>query len=274
MAPVTELSNPLRAVFTKAERPSLGVWQMFPGANVSRAMARTPDIDWVLVDCEHGNIDDGAMHDAVPAIAALGVSPIVRVADNQSWMIKRALDCGAHGILIPLIRTVQDAKDAVMASKFPPWGNRGFGSPYAMERFNPVPSMTDYLQLANDSLLTMVQIETKEALADVEAIAEIRGIDVLFIGPFDLGNNIGHPVINGEIKPELSAAILRIRDASHNAGKKCGIFCTSGAQASQFAEIGFDMLSVTTDVSGLQHFLAESVSLARGAGNIAKKTSY
>ncbi|PWY71030.1 HpcH/HpaI aldolase/citrate lyase family protein [Aspergillus heteromorphus CBS 117.55] len=274
MASFTGLSNPLRAVFTEGERPSLGVWQMFPGANISRALAKTPDIDWVLVDCEHGNIDDGAMHDAVPAIAALGVSPIVRVADNQSWMIKRALDCGAHGILIPLLRTAQDARDAVNASKFPPWGNRGFGSPFAMERFNPVPSMTEYLQHANASLLTMVQIETKEALAEVEDIAEVPGIDVLFIGPFDLGNNIGHPVINGEIKPELNAAIVRIRDAARAAGKKSGIFCTSGAQAKHFADMGFDMLSISTDVSGLSHAMTEAVSLARGEGKVEKKASY
>jgi 4-hydroxy-2-oxoheptanedioate aldolase len=88
---------------------------------------------------------------------------------------------------VPLLRTAQEAKDLVKASKFPPLGRRGFGSPFAMERFNPNPSMTEYLQQANDSLLTMVQIETQEALDSVEEIAAVDGIDVLFIGPFDLG---------------------------------------------------------------------------------------
>ncbi|KAJ0371342.1 hypothetical protein COL154_000856 [Colletotrichum chrysophilum] len=287
-----QAANRLRTAFTKGAGPSLGLWQMIPGANVSRVLAKSPGIDWVLVDCEHGNIDDGAMHDAVPAIAAAGVSPIVRLPDMQGWMVKRALDCGAHGILVPLLRTPQEAKDLVQSAKFPPWGRRGFGSPLAMERFNPAPTMTEYLQQANDSLLTMVQIETQEALNSVEDIAAVEGIDVLFIGPFDLGqserhgyqsrdesnrvagNNIGHPVINGVIKKELSDAIDRILEATHKAGKKAGIFCTSGEQSKFFGDKGFDMISVATDYTALQYTLAESLNIARGAAKPAKGGSY
>ncbi len=77
-----------KGVLDKGERVSMGVWQTLPGQNVSRVLARTPGVDWVLVDCEHGNIDDAAMHEAVPAIASCGVSPIVRLPDMQGWMIK------------------------------------------------------------------------------------------------------------------------------------------------------------------------------------------
>ncbi|OLN88535.1 4-hydroxy-2-oxo-heptane-1,7-dioate aldolase 1 [Colletotrichum chlorophyti] len=280
-----QAANKLRTAFNKGAGPSLGLWQMIPGANVSRLLARSPGIDWVLVDCEHGNIDGddnsailqrlhGAMHDAVPAIAAAGVSPVVRLPDMQGWMVKRALDSGAHGILVPLLRTAQEAKDLVLSAKFPPWGRRGFGSPLAMERFTPAPSMTEYLQQANDSLLTMVQIETKEALESVEDIAAVEGIDVLFIGPFDLGNNIGHPVINGIIKKELSDAIDRILEATHKAGKKAGIFCTSGEQSKFFADKGFDMISVATDYTALQFTISESLSIARGEAKPAKGGSY
>lgn len=201
---------------------------MFPGSNVSRALARA-NPDWIMVDCEHGNIDDAAMHEAVPAIAACGVSPIVRIPDFQSWMIKRALDSGAHGILVPLLRTVDEVKQVVAAAKFPPEGRRGFGSPLAMQNFNPMPSFTEYLQQANDTILTMVQIETKEALAAVEEIAPL--VDVLFIGPFDLGNNIGYPIIDGDVKPELEQAIARILKAAKSAGKKCGMYASSGEEA-------------------------------------------
>lgn len=90
---------------------------------------------------------------------------------------------------MPLLRTVEEAKQLVQAAKFPPRGKRGFGSPIAPERFNPVPSFTDYLQQANDALLTIVQIETKEALEAVDEIAAVDGIDALFIGPFDLGTS-------------------------------------------------------------------------------------
>lgn len=112
-----QTSNRLRTVFSESKGPSYGIWQMLPGTNVSRALARS-NPDWIMVDCEHGNIDDAAMHEAVPAIAACGVSPCVRIPDLQSWMIKSestnrksyltykvltlcllgALDCGAHGV--------------------------------------------------------------------------------------------------------------------------------------------------------------------------------
>ncbi len=91
-------------------------------------------------------------------------------------------------ILVPLLRTVQEAKDVVAAAKFPPEGRRGLGSPLAWSSWpDPAPTMTEYLQQANDSLLIMVQIETQEALDVVDEIAAIPGIDVLFVGPFDLG---------------------------------------------------------------------------------------
>ncbi|KAM0536328.1 hypothetical protein ACHAPW_006038 [Verticillium nonalfalfae] len=298
-----QAANKLKSVFTKGAGASLGVWQMIPSANVSRALAKSPGVDWVMVDCEHGNIDGmphdapahgshRAMHDAVPAIAAAGVSPIVRIPDMQASLVKRALDCGAHGVrpppldsqtptlltrrqvLVPLLRTAQEAKDLVQAAKFPPWGRRGFGSPFAMERFTPAPSMTEYLQQANGSLLTMVQIETQEALDAVDDIAAVEGIDVLFVGPFDLANNIGHPVIDGVMKPELHEAIARVLEATHKAGKKAGIFCTSGEQGKQYAEQGFDMISVATDFTMLQHAVADAVSVARDGPRPAKGTSY
>ncbi|KAK0753943.1 Pyruvate/Phosphoenolpyruvate kinase-like domain-containing protein [Schizothecium vesticola] len=254
-------SNRLKQAFQANKGPSMGVWQMIPGSNVSRILARA-GADWVMVDCEHGNIDDAAMHEAVPAIAALGVSPIVRIPDLQHWMIKRALDCGAHGILVPLIRTVEEVENVVAAAKFPPQGRRGFGSPIAMQNFNPAPTFTEYLQQANESLLNMVQIETKEALEVVEKIAPL--VDVLFVGPFDLGNNIGHPIIDGKMDPELDEAISRTLKAARAAGKKCGIFCTSGAQASSYANDGFDMISVATDYTLLGAAMAESLATARG----------
>ncbi|KAI9172044.1 Cysteine and histidine-rich domain-containing protein [Paramyrothecium foliicola] len=263
-----EASNKLKSAF-KEGRTSLGMWQMIPGANVSRILART-GVDWVLVDCEHGNIDDGAMHEAVPAIAALGASPLVRIPDMQSWMIKRALDSGAHGILVPLLRTVDEAKQLVQSAKFPPRGKRGFGSPLAMERFNPVPTFTEYLQQANDALLTMVQIETQEALEAVDEIAAVDGIDVLFIGPFDLGNNIGYPILNGAVAPELKDAIKKILTAARKAGKKCGIYASSGEQAREFKEQGFDMMNVATDHTILEHVVNQQLSIAQGGQQASK----
>lgn len=123
------------------------------------------------------------MHESVHAVASCGVSPIVRIAANENWMVKRALDSGAHGVLVPLIYSAEDARKLVESAKFPPRGKRGFGSPFSMGTFDVKGDLSglEYMQTANDSLLTIIQIETASALADVENIAKIDGIDVCVI---------------------------------------------------------------------------------------------
>lgn len=109
---------------------------------------------------------DNAMHASIHAFASCGVSPIVRIPESQGWMVKRALDAGAHGILVPMLYSIEDARRVVQNAKFPHQGRRGFGSPFSVGAFNTQPRLTDweYLNKANSALLTIVQIETKEAL--------------------------------------------------------------------------------------------------------------
>ncbi|KAF2274531.1 Phosphoenolpyruvate/pyruvate domain-containing protein [Westerdykella ornata] len=272
MNTLQEASKIFRAL--KSEKPSFGAWQMLPGTNISRAIARS-GVDWICVDCEHGNIDDGQMHEAVAAIAATGVSPIVRIAANEAWMVKRALDAGAHGIVVPLIYTVDDAKRLVASAKFPPQGHRGFGSPFSPQTFANEP-LTYYLQHANESLLTIVQIETASALESVAEIAAIPGVDCLLIGPFDLGNNIGRPILESGMHDDLKKAITKIKEAAHAEGKKVGIYCTSGEQAREFAEAGFDMISIAADMIAIPSYFGETLAAARGAGKygVAKGLGY
>lgn len=106
------------------------------------------------------------MHESIHAIASVGVSPIVRIPANEGWMVKRALDAGAHGIIVPLLYSVQDAMKLVQAAKFLPRGKRGFGSPFSVGAFDVKGDLSglEYMKNANDHLLTIVQIETKEAL--------------------------------------------------------------------------------------------------------------
>ncbi|RFU76972.1 aldolase citrate lyase family [Trichoderma arundinaceum] len=253
--------NKLKALFD-ANKPAWGGWQMLPGATISRLLAQS-GVDWVLVDCEHGGMDDRAMHEAVPAIAALGVSPIVRIPGMEPWMVKRALDTGAHGVLVPLLRTVKEAEDLVQAAKFPPWGKRGFGSPYSAKQFGPTISSNDYLNQANEAVLTMVQIETKEALDAVDEIAAVEGIDVLFVGPFDLGNNIGHRITAAGIPQELEDALTKIQAAAKKAGKKSGIYTLSAAHAKLCQQRGFDMVHVVTDYMGIEDIAKQYLTAAR-----------
>lgn len=238
------------------------------------------------------------MHDAVTAIATSGVSPIVRIADNQGWMVKRALDAGAHGILVPLIYSVDDAVRLVQSAKFPPMGQRGFGSPFPMANTG-VSTAQKYLLQANNSLLTAVQIETNEALElvstnlsslsmpfrsycvartnlaggnKVDEIARVPGVDVLFVGPFDLGNNIGRPVLDGVMHPELSTAIDKVHAAAVANGKKSGIYCTGPEQAREYVAKGFHMVSVLADVIALLSSLTAGLLVARGGGDEKKET--
>lgn len=163
---------------------------------------------------------------------------------------------------MPLIYTVDDAKRLVSSVKFPPQGTRGFGSPFSPTAFSNEP-LTYYLQNANSSLLTIVQIETKEALQSVREIAAIPGVDCLLIGPFDLGNNIGRPIL-GEMHQELKDAIERIKDAAHAEGKKVGFYCTSAEQARECAEKGFDMISIAADMVAIPSYFSQSLAVASG----------
>jgi 4-hydroxy-2-oxoheptanedioate aldolase len=177
-----------------------------------------------------------------------------------------ALDAGAHGILVPLIYTVDDAKRLIASAKFPPEGHRGFGSPFSPQTFNNE-AMTYYLQNANASLQTIIQIETKSALEHVREIAAIPGVDCLLIGPFDLGNNIGHPIITG-IDDELRKAIDSIKDAAHAEGKKVGIYCTSAEDARDCAERGFDMISIAADMLAVTAYFSQTLAVASGSSKI------
>ncbi|KAK7549471.1 HpcH/HpaI aldolase/citrate lyase family protein [Phyllosticta citricarpa] len=283
-----QAANRFQKVLTKGS-PSFGGWQMLPGTNHSRAMARS-NLDWICVDTEHGNIDgtnlllpwrhfihtvpDSQMHECVAAIASCGVSPLVRIAANESWMVKRALDAGAHGVVVPLLYTADDARKLVSSAKFPPMGTRGFGSPFPMQNFGNQ-TTTEYLQQANDGLVTIAQIETKEALENVNEIASVPGIDVLLIGPFDLGNNIGHPIIDGHVAEELTTAIDRIHKAAVDNGKRTGIYCTSGEEARKYADKGFHMMSISADMMAIPAFFSDALSAAKGglahqALNVAK----
>ncbi len=218
-------------------------------------------------------MSDDTMHEAVAAIAACGVSPIVRVQEGQHWMIKRALDAGAHGIIVPLLSNVEEARNIVKYSKFPPQGNRGLGSALPMEKFiagktgeiQEVP-MSDYYRDSNKALLTIVQIETASALEQVKDIAAVDGIDVLFVGPNDLGNSIGYPMVlnGGKTAPELDEAIEKVRKAAKDAGKYSAMYTGSGEDAKKYADQGFDMVSVANDILIVKQYFAQHIAAAAG----------
>ncbi|KAF7972782.1 hypothetical protein HWV62_17054 [Athelia sp. TMB] len=246
-------THPLLCAF-RSSTPAFGAWISLPGSLVARCVAKSsPHLSWVVFDCEHGAItlQPGAT-EAIQAIGVDGPSVIVRVpatgaSDSTSWQIKYALDAGARGVLVS---TAEQAASIVADARFPPLGRRGFGSPFAPINWGLKPF--EYVKAANSDVQVMVQIENKEGVANAKAIAEVPGIDVLFIGPFDLAMALGLPPPVPAPSAELEEVLSQILVAAHGAGKKCGIFCSGGAAAARRAAQGFDMVStVTLDPSPL-----------------------
>ncbi|KAH8111412.1 Phosphoenolpyruvate/pyruvate domain-containing protein [Phellopilus nigrolimitatus] len=241
---------PLKEVLD-AGKTAFGVWNTIPGASIVRTIASTPGISWVLVDAEHGHINDTHLYTHITAISAAGRSPLVRVPEASAWWAKRALDAGAHGLMVPLLRTAADARDAVASVQYPPKGIRGFGPMYTHHVWGGL----------HAAGLVLAQIETKEAVANLEEIAQVEGLGVLFIGPFDLSLNLG--VDFGSSAHE--DAIQKVLEVSHKYGKKAAIYCTNGDQARVRAGQGFDIISIATDVDVLSQGYAAHISSATGA---------
>ncbi|ORY57409.1 Pyruvate/Phosphoenolpyruvate kinase-like domain-containing protein [Leucosporidium creatinivorum] len=238
-------------------KPVVGSWQMLPGASLSRMTAQM-GYDFVLVDCEHGNLADADMHASVGAVSAAGSSPIVRIPAPENWMVKRALDAGAHGLLCPMMGTAEEARRFVSYCKFPVpkaklakdpsliSGIRGVGSPFAPQVFGQ--SLPDYIASSNRNTFVGVQIETVEGVENCEEIAKVDGIDLLFVGPNDLASSMGYPATEHASIPEVQEAIARVLAACKAAGKFAGMFCTSAEQVQARFEQGFDIMNLGADV--------------------------
>lgn len=154
-----------------------------PPVRIAQIVALT-GLDSIIIDGEHGHISDDSMHNSVAAISALGVSPVIRIRGPVHDIIKRALDTGAHGIMVPQINNAEEAQQIVASSKFPPQGVRGQGSAFpAIAHGLTTP---EYMKSANETLITMIQIETKAGVENVDAICAVPGVDMVFIGPNDL----------------------------------------------------------------------------------------
>ncbi|KAF5383123.1 hypothetical protein D9615_004811 [Tricholomella constricta] len=255
----------------KANKTAFGVWLTTGGVFHARTVAQaSPYLSWIVIDCEHGLIplvpgaaeSITAIHGAVPngGPSAVVRIPATGVSGSTSWQIKYALDAGARGVLVPMISTAGKAKEVVSDCRFPPAGRRGFGSPFTHGNWGV--SVPEYLATANDDISVMVQIENQEAVQNVEEIAAVDGIDVLFIGPYDLSISLGYPTPNPDPHPDVEKVIQKILQAAHGAGKKCAIYCSSGEQAATRAAQGFDMINVTSDMGAMAQAIAANISAA------------
>ncbi|KAG6864764.1 hypothetical protein C0991_007290 [Blastosporella zonata] len=256
----------------KSNKTAFGIWLTSGGIFHARTVAQSsPHLSWIVIDCEHGIIPlvpgaaetVAAIHGALPnggGPSAVVRIPATGVSTGTSWQIKYALDAGARAILVPMVSTAAKAREVVSDSRFPPLGRRGFGSPFAHTNWGV--SSSEYLATANDNISVIVQIENQEAVQNAKEIAAVDGVDVLFVGPYDLSISLGYPTPNPDPHPDVEKIIQQILSVAHGAGKKCAIYCSSGPQAAKRASEGFDMINVTSDVGALTQGINDSLAAA------------
>ena len=208
-------------------------------------LAGLAGFDFVILDAEHGPLNILVIEDLIRAAHLRNLCAIVRVGNNDPLMISRALDVGADGVQVPQITTAEDAKRAVKTAKFFPEGERGVCRYVRAAEYTNI-SKQDYFKAANKNTSVIVHIEGKEGLKNLNAILDVDGIDVLFIGPYDLSQSLGIP---GETDhPILKKEVDRIiRDASKK-GKAIGIFVENPEDAKNYIARGIQYISYSVDV--------------------------
>src|SRR5215470_4965739 len=214
----SQMQNTMKDKIRRGE-VALGVSLMFPSPQLVEMLAYA-GFDWVLIDCEHGSISPADIELMSMAADAAGITAIARPHSNASADIQSVLDRGVMGVQIPHINTRADAERAVAAVKFGPGAGRGLAAGTRPDRWGLGAHMPDFATQANAQSLVCVQIEHQEAVANIDEILKVDGIDVFFIGPWDLSQSMGHPG-NPKAPPVAAAikgALARIRAAGRTPG--------------------------------------------------------
>ena len=219
-------------------------------------------VDFVCIDWEHAQIGRERIEDLVRAADVHGVPAMVRVPGHATESIAAALDAGAAGVLVPRVSTAEQARAAVQATRYPPVGARGVGPGRAAAYGYRIP---DYLAAANENLLLAIQVETAEGLANIESIAAVDGVDVIFIGPGDLSVSIDAMGPSGAAR--LNAAIETIAAAAVRAGRTAGIFRPSTDDIDRWEGSGVRFFILASDTMLLGAGVAAAMAAARGNGN-------
>jgi 4-hydroxy-2-oxoheptanedioate aldolase len=232
----------------------LGTWLNL-GAPLSAEIAGLAGFDWVLIDREHGSGDEKDLGMQILAAQCGGAASIVRVSGIDAAEIKRALDWGPAGVMVPSIDDAQQAASVLRAIRIPPLGNRGAASSTRASRYGF--GYQNYLKTANHTLVTMLQIESARAVDNCEAIAAVDGVDVLFVGPTDLSISMNV----SDTSDAFTAPISKIATTAIAHGKAAGILARNQEQANRYRALGYSILAIESD----RGLLAKGFSAAAAA---------
>lgn len=246
-----------RLLNTAGGQPPLGTWIMSASPIVAEAIGLA-GFDWGVVDMEHTPLDTMGAMQLLQALGNTRMVPVVRVPWNDAVMVKRVLDAGATTVMFPFVQDAQEARLAVAATRFPPEGVRGMAGMSRGSRYGTQP---DYLRRANQDIGVIVQIETAHAVAQIEDIAAVPGVDALFIGPADLSGSLGVP---GQMQHASVVALMTdaVRRAKAMA-KPIGTLGLTLEVATRYRAMGFDYLAVAADLSLMMQGAAATLRALR-----------
>jgi len=241
------------------KRPQIGIWQGLASAYTAEICAGA-GFDWLLFDGEHAPNTVPTLLAQLQAVAPYPVHPIARPPIGETWIIKQYLDIGFKTLLLPLVANAAHARELVRATRYPPSGTRGVGA--ALARASGFNRNRAYLDTADDDICVLLQVETAEAMADIEAIAATEGVDGVFIGPADLSASLGHRGKPGH--PDVAAAIEDGIAKILAAGKAPGILTADAAAGRKYLDLGCLFVGVGNDVGLLVRAADELARQARG----------
>ncbi len=251
----------------KAGEAVVGAWLGIPSLVSARFMAQL-GFDYLCVDMEHQPIDLETASAMFGVIAAAGVTPLARVPWNTGENIKRVLDCGAHGIVVPMVNTREEAELAVAAARYPPAGFRSVGGALHAMNFGTDPAT--YYSRANDEILVVVQAESPTGVRNAEEILSVPGVDAVFIGPNDLLAQMGQVPKMENDTAEFVEALERIRTVADRYGVAPGIHTADHAMCNRRIAQGFRFMAIASDarfmVAAAQAELSRADRPARDSG--------
>lgn len=226
----------------RAGSRQIGLWCTLSNAYAAEVVAGS-GFDWLLLDTEHSPNEIDTVLGQLQAVAPYPTSAVVRPAWNDPVLIKRYLDIGAQTLLLPYVQNQAEAEAAVAAMRYPPLGIRGVGGTTRATRFGRVPN---YADRCAEELCLLVQVETRTALDNLEAIAGVDGVDGVFIGPADLAASLGHlgRMSHPEVVEAVCDAIARIRKA----GKAAGVLTTEPELIARYLDAGAVFLAAGVDM--------------------------
>ena len=261
--------NPVKSALREGQ-PQIGTWLSFGDLTATRLMARV-GFPWLTVDMEHSPIDWSAAGALFGAISDAGCVPLARVPRGDHDLIKRVLDAGAFGIVVPMVNTVEEARTAIAAAKYPPVGNRSLGGTLHALNFDATPG--DYYKLANNEILVVLQTESPKGVHNAEEIYSLPGVDAIFVGPVDLRAQM-RDAEGRDPSPEAFEAMLqRVLETGKKVGTPVGLHVQTVSDVQRRVEEGWRFIALASElkmmVTQAQQYVAE-LDLKSGPSDLAR----